>query len=74
MVKHSKVRPVPHDSPDLDEAEDPVDDVRDLGVVAGSQAASGLPQGITAVVIVYAVVRLAGLLVRFLRSGTRTRP
>lgn len=51
-----------------------MDDAGSLITVAGNQNASGYAQGLAAVVAVYALVRVAGLLVRFLRSGTRTRP
>jgi hypothetical protein len=52
-------------------AEGPIDDAGSLVTVVGEQNAGGWPQGIVAVVAVYALVRLGGLLVRFLRSGQR---
>jgi hypothetical protein len=74
MAKQSKLRLDRTTGPETDRAEGPVDDAGSLVVVAGNQNASGYPQGLAAVVVVYALVRLAGLLVRFLRSGARTRP
>jgi hypothetical protein len=51
----------------------PVDDAGGLVKLAGDQAASGLPQGLGSVVIVYAVFRVIRWLVGFLRGGTRLR-
>jgi hypothetical protein len=48
-------------------ADDPVDDEGSLVAVAGGQTASGYAQGLVWVVIVYAFVRLAGLVRRVLR-------
>jgi hypothetical protein len=51
----------------------PVDDAGSLVKLAGDQAASGLPQGLGSVVIVYSVFRVIRGLMRFLRGGTRLR-
>lgn len=54
-------------------AEDgPVDDGGSLAKLAGDQAASGLPQGLGAVVVVYALFRVIRGLGRFLRGDSRT--
>jgi hypothetical protein len=50
----------------------PVDDAGSLVKLAGDQAASGLPQGLSSVFIVYALFRVIRGLVRFLRGGPRT--
>jgi len=71
VAKRSKTRPVPPGAAEAGPAEGPVDDAGSLVTVVGEQNASGWPQGIVAVVAVYALVRLGGLLVRFLRSGER---
>ena len=47
--------------------DDPVDDEGSLVAVAGGQTASGYAQGLVWVVIVYAFVRLVGLVRRVLR-------
>ncbi len=74
VARLSKLRRPRPGGSKTDRADGPVDDAGSLVTVAGNQNASGYPQGIAAVVVVYALVRLAGLLVRFLRSGERTRP
>ena len=53
-------------------SDDPVDDEGSLVAVAGGQTASGYAQGLVWVVIVYAFVRLAGLVRRVVRRGTRS--
>lgn len=50
-----------------------VDDAASLGVVAASQTASGLPQGIAAMVVVYALVRLGRLVIGSLRGDRPAR-
>ncbi len=50
-----------------------MDDAGSLIGVAGNQNASGYPQGVAAVAVVYVLIRLAGVLVRYLRSGERPR-
>jgi hypothetical protein len=49
----------------------PVDDTGSLVKLSGDQAASGLPQGIGAVLIVYAGFRVLRGLGRFLRGRNR---
>jgi hypothetical protein len=51
-------------------AEGPIDDAGSLVTVVGEQNASGWPQGIVAVVAVYALVRLGGLLVASSGAGS----
>ena len=53
--------------------DDPVDDEGSFVAVAGGQTASGYAQGLVSVVIVYAFVRLAGLVRRVLRRCRRRR-
>jgi hypothetical protein len=52
-------------------ADGPIDDTASLVQVAGSQAASGLPQGLVAVVVVYVGFRVIGLVGRLF--GRRSR-
>ena len=73
VAKRSKTRPVPSAAAEAGSAEGPIDDAGSLVTVVGEQNASGWPQGIVGVVGVYVLVRLGGLLVRFLRSGERSR-
>ena len=73
MAKQSKLHPIPPPEPELETDDGPIDDASSLAVVAGSQGANGFPQGLTAVVLVYATVRLIGPIVRMFRGGRRTR-
>jgi hypothetical protein len=73
VAKLSKLRRTRPARSVAEPAEGPIDDAGSLIAVAGEQNASGWPQGLAAVVVVYGLVRLGGLLVRFLRSGERPR-
>ncbi len=73
MAKPSKLRQARTPDPATDRPGGPVDDAGSLVFVAGNQNASGYPQGIVVVVVIYVLVRLAGLLLRFLRSGGPAR-
>ena len=73
MAKQSKLRPIAPPEPEADTDEGAIDDARSLEAVAGSQAANGLPQGLTAVVLVYAAVRLIGPIVRMFSGGRKNR-
>jgi hypothetical protein len=73
MAKQHKIRWHRPPEPVEDRDQDPVDDVGSLVDLTGNQSANGYPQGIAAVVGVYGLMRLVGLLVRFMRSGSRPR-
>ena len=73
MAKQSKLHPIPPPGPEVDTGEGPIDDARSLEAVVGSQGANGFPQGLTAVVLVYAAVRLIGPIVRMFSGGRKNR-
>jgi len=73
MARSKRVHPDPAPISDLDPDEGPIDDATSLVAVAGTQTANGVAQGLIGVAIVYGMVRIGGVLVRFLRSGGRTR-
>ena len=73
MAKQSKLHPIQPPEAEVETDEGPIDDMGSLTAVTGSQAANGLPQGLTAVVLVYAAVRLIGPIVRMFTGGRKTR-
>jgi len=73
MAKQSKLHPIPPPEPEVEAGEGPIDDASSLAAVAGSETANGFPQGLTAVVLVYAAVRLIGPIVRMFTGGRKTR-
>jgi hypothetical protein len=73
MAKRSKRCPEPPAEVESRPEDGTVDDVVSFGKVAGDQAASGLPQGLLWPLVIYAIARAIGAVMRILSGGRRLR-